>query len=86
MGEMEQAVVITYETLYEMWRREREKADLQKLDDNFFSEVLNYLREKQKAYDDAMGKNDVFSKDEREKLHIQLANIRKILNNLYSIR
>ena len=79
-------VVLTYETLYEVLRREKSKEELQKLDKNFFSDVLNYLREKQKAYDESLSKNDVFSIDEREKLRIQLSNIKRILKDLYDIR
>jgi DNA replication initiation complex subunit (GINS family) len=86
---MEQAakeVVLTYETLYELWRREKSREELQKLDEGFFKDTLNYLREKQQSYDDNLAKNDIFSQSEREKLHIQLANIRKILRDLYDIR
>ncbi|OYT31521.1 hypothetical protein DRJ22_04050 [Candidatus Woesearchaeota archaeon] len=79
-------VVLTYETLYEVLRREKSKEELQKLDKNFFSDVLTYLREKQKAYDESLSKNDVFSIDEREKLRIQLSNIKRILKDLYDIR
>ena len=55
-------------------------------DENFFKDLLNYLREKQQAYDDNLTKNDIFSQSERDKLHIQLSNIRKILRDVYDIR
>jgi DNA replication initiation complex subunit (GINS family) len=79
-------VVLTYETLYELLRREKSREELQKLDEGFFKDTLNYLREKQQAYDDNLTKNDIFSQSERDKLHIQIANIRKILKDLYDIR
>lgn len=79
-------VVLTYETLYEILRREKSKEEIQKLDNNFFNDFLNYLKEKQKAYDDSLSKNDVFSVDEREKLRVQLINIKRILKELYGIR
>ena len=79
-------VVFTYETLYEFLRREKSREELQKIDFHFFRDVLNYLREKQQAYDESLSKNDIFSQSERDKLHIQLANIKKILRDLYDIR
>lgn len=79
-------VVLTYETLYETLRREKSREELQQLDEGFFRNVLTYLREKQQAYDDNLTKNDIFSQSERDKLHIQLSNIRKILRDLYDIR
>ncbi len=85
-GEDSKEVVLTYETLYEILRREKSKEEIQKIDNNFFNDVLNYLKEKQKAYDDSLAKDDVFSRDEREKLHIQLNNIKRILKDLYDVR
>ncbi len=79
-------VVLTYETLYETLRKEKSREELQPLDDGFFTDVLTYLREKQQAYDDNLAKNDIFSQSERDKLHIQLSNIKKILKDLYDIR
>ena len=79
-------VVLTYETLYETLRREKSREELQQLDEGFFRNVLTYLREKQQAYDDNLTKNDIFSQSERDKLHIQLSNIRKILRDVYDIR
>ncbi len=79
-------VVLTYETLYEFLRKEKSREELQKLDEGFFKDTLTYLREKQQAYDDNLTKNDIFSQSERDKLHIQITNIRKILRDLYDIR
>ena len=79
-------VVLTYEVLYEILRRERSREELQKLDDHFFNNVLAYLREKQKSYDESLAKNDIFSISEREKIQLQLQNIRKILRDLYDQR
>jgi DNA replication initiation complex subunit (GINS family) len=86
MEQTAKEVVLTYETLYELLRREKSREELQKLDETFFKDTLNYLREKQQAYDDNLTKNDIFSQSERDKLHIQLANIKKILKDLYDIR
>jgi len=86
MEQTSKEVVLTYETLYEILRKERSRDELQKLDENFFKDSLNYLREKQQAYDENLAKNDIFSQGERDKLHIQLANIKKILKDLYDVR
>src|SRR3989344_4083177 len=42
----EKSVVITYETLFELLNRERERPELQKLEQSFFADVVDYLREK----------------------------------------
>jgi|GEM_PF-524412 len=86
MQENTKEVVLTYETLYELLRKEKARPELSKQDENFLHDALNYLREKQKAYDDNLAKNDIFSQSERDKLHIQITNIRKILRDLYDLR
>ncbi len=86
MEQTAKEVILTYETLYEFLRREKSREELQKLDERFLKDTLNYLREKQQAYDDNLTKNDIFSQSERDKLHIQITNIRKILRDLYDIR
>ena len=84
--EQEAEVVLTYETLYEMLRKEKSREELQQIDANFFKDTLSYLKDKQQAYDDNLVKNDIFSQSERDKLHIQIANIKKILRDLYDLR
>jgi hypothetical protein len=86
MEQTSKEVVLTYETLYEFLRKEKSREELQKLDESFLKDTLNYSREKQQAYDDNLTKNDIFSQSERDKLHIQISNIRKILKDLYDIR
>ena len=79
-------VTVTYETLYELLRREKSRDELQPLDNGFLLDVLTYLREKQAILDDALAKDDLFSLDEREKTQVQLVNIRKIIRELYERR
>lgn len=86
MQENTKEVVLTYETLYELLRKEKARPELGKLDENFLRDALNYLKEKQQAYDDNLAKNDIFSQSERDKLHIQITNIRKIIRDLYDLR
>ncbi len=86
MADHQKDVVITYETLYELLRREKSREELQKLSGSFIGDVLTYLSEKQKTYEDALAKSDVFSLSERETVALQLLNIKKILKELYDRR
>lgn len=78
-------VAVTYETLFELLRKERQKREVQELDSNFFQNVLNYLNEKQKILESQKTKDSIFSK-EVEKTVKQLQNTRKILMDLYERR
>jgi len=75
---------ITYETLFELLRREKNREELQKLDDNFFSDVVNYLKDKKSALE--LPKNDIFAAEERRKAENQLGNIKNILKEIYEKR
>lgn len=79
-------VVFTYEALYELLRREKSREELQKIDPAFFVNVLNYLKDKQRSYDDSLAKNDMFSQSEREKVNIQFNNAKRLIRDLYDIR
>ena len=39
-------VIITYETLYELLMREKSRAEIQKLDNDFFNDVIKYIKDK----------------------------------------
>ncbi len=77
MGE----VRVTYETLFDLLRREKARNELQVLDKGFFEDVVSYLKEKEGMLEKAS-----FSVGEKEKIRIQLKNVRKILKELYEIR
>ncbi len=77
---------ITYETLFEMLRIEKNRDDLQELQPSFFEDVLAYLREKQQILDESKVKEDLFSTTEREKVATEMANIRRILREIYERR
>ena len=81
---MVQEVVITYETLFELLKRERERPDLQRLEPAFFSDTISYIKDKKKILE---AKSDsVFAPEERKKTERQLENICKILKELYERR
>ena len=82
---MAQEVVITYETLYELLKRECERTDLQKLEPSFFSDTINYIKDKKKILE-AKAEDSVFAPEERKKTERQLENIYKIVKELYERR
>ena len=76
-------VNITYETLFELLKRERDTTDLQKLEPTFFNNFVDYLNEKKKM----LGKEDaLFSYDEKKKVEKQIENARRIIKGIYERR
>lgn len=77
-------VRITYETLFDLVRREKNRDELQKLDPSFLADAEAYLTEKRAI---ASGPNEsFFSDDERQKTLLQLSNSGKLLRELYERR
>ena len=81
----EKSVVITYETLFELLNRERERPELQKLEQSFFADVVDYLREKSK-YTEEVKNSSSASFDEKMKAEKQLHNLHKIIKEIYERR
>lgn len=82
----EGSITITYETLYEILRAEKTKDELQELDENFYVNVLNYLKDKTKILQDAAMKDNIFATDEVETTRLQISNIKKIIKEIYDRR
>ncbi|MFH1455361.1 MAG: hypothetical protein ABIF40_00230 [archaeon] len=82
----EKEVIITYENLYEILRREKFRTELQNLDPEFFANVKKYLSEKKSILTVQKQKDSIFASTEVEKTKIQLKNIQKILKELYEKR
>jgi len=81
---MVQEIVITYETLFELLQREKERNDLQKLEPAFFADTINYIKDKKKIIE---AKSDSpFAEEEKRKTERQLENIHKIIKELYERR
>ncbi len=80
----EKDIKITYETLFELLRREKNREELQKLDNTFYIDVINYLKDKFDLL--AKPQKDLFSITEKEKITRELRNIQKILRELYERR
>ena len=80
----ENEIKITYEVLFDLFRREKNREELQKLDSTFFEDVIAYMKEKNNILQEKIQKNE--SKDEIKKMHIQLENINKLVKELYERR
>lgn len=79
-------ITITYETLFDLLRRERNREELQSLEPSFFTDVLDYMRQKQSVLDSFGDQNQMFASAEAEKARIQFHNIKKIIKELYDRR
>jgi len=77
---------ISYETLFELLRREKNREELQKLDESFFEDVANYIKGKEESLEQLKTKQDLFAGEEKEKAEKQIENIKKILKELYERR
>lgn len=75
---------ITYETLFDLLRREKNREELQSIDKDFYEQVLAYLMEKKEAI--TKKGDELFVSAEREKLKIQFQNIRRIIKELFERR
>lgn len=77
---------ITLETLYDILRNEKKKEDLQKLEESFFQDVVNYLKEKHTMLESKKPEQDLFASGERQKLEYELRSIKRILKEIYEKR
>lgn len=79
-------VNITYETLYEILRREKNRAELQELDPLFYQKLVNYIKEKYEILRSQEQKDSIFTTIEVQKTRKQIENIQKITKELYEKR
>lgn len=78
------AINITYESLFDLFRNEKTREELQKLDKNFFKNVINYLQDKKAILDKP--DDNMFVKAEKEKTEKQLQSIKRLIKDLYERR
>ncbi|MBW2996219.1 hypothetical protein KY332_02855 [Candidatus Woesearchaeota archaeon] len=83
---MGEEINITYETLFELLRREKNRDELQRLDEKFFADVAAYLKGKEEVLEQLKTKQDLFVNEEKEKAEKQIEDIRGILKRLYEKR
>jgi len=75
-------VVITYETLFDILRKEKGRPELQQLPTDFYGQVVAYVRKRQAEVDAAGGPGALAA----QKPLIQHRNVQKILRELYERR
>ncbi len=80
---MDEKINITYETLFDILRLEKNTGELQKLNGTFYEDVVSYLNGKENILKQ---EETVFSEAERDKTIVQIQNIKKILKELYERR
>jgi DNA replication initiation complex subunit (GINS family) len=83
---MENEVIITYETLYDLLRNEKNKSELQQLSANFLKDLINYLNKKQEILESQEKKKSIFTSTEVQKTRKQIESIQKIIKELYERR
>ncbi len=81
MDEDEKEISVSYETLFDLLKREKERADLQKLDENFFQYLIEFLKEKDRILNES-----TLESEEKKNSERQLENIKKLLIDLYGRR
>lgn len=79
-------ITITYETLYDMLRREKNRAELQELDPFFYEKLAKYIKDKQEILISQEQKDSIFTTIEVQKTRKQIENIQKIVRELYEKR
>lgn len=75
-------IKITYDTLFDILRREKDKKEIQKLDENFFANVAAYFSDKKSILD----KIDDYSEEEADRIKTQIQNAKRIVREIYNAR
>ncbi|MBU0615247.1 MAG: hypothetical protein KJ601_04085 [Nanoarchaeota archaeon] len=78
---MAEDITITYETLFELFRREKDRQELQKLWDSYIIDVSEFIRGQQKIV-----MSDPLTPEARKKVELHLDNIKRIIRELYERR
>ena len=77
---------ITYEFLYDLLRREKDRAELQNLEEEFYEKTVKYMEEKKDILNSQEEKESIFTGSEVQKTRKQIENIQKIIKELYETR
>jgi DNA replication initiation complex subunit (GINS family) len=81
----EKEVNLTYETLFELLRREKNRVEIQQLEKSFFKDFVEYIKTKKQLLEEKQGQLQGSGEDVT-KLMIQIDNINKIMKELYDRR
>ena len=77
-------VNITYETLYEILRNEKNREDIQELSVSFYEDIVSYLNKSTKIMQEAL--NSGQPEEDIEDLARQMKNIKSIIKEIYERR
>lgn len=75
---------LTYETLFELLRREKNRAELQPLEPSFYKDFISYLKTKKQLLQEKQ--SQLSQGDDIAKLSLQIDNINKLMKELYERR
>ncbi|MBN2423119.1 DNA replication complex GINS family protein [Candidatus Woesearchaeota archaeon] len=81
----ENSISLTYELLYEIVRKEKTNADLQKLDQDIYEKIINYINDKKQVFKTTI-KDSSAPENEKEKIKTQFNNIRRLIKELFERR
>jgi len=76
---MSEDVTVTYETLFELFRREKDRQELQKLWDTFVVDVCEYVKEQDKSL-------STIPEPEKKKAELHFDNVKRVIKELYEKR
>lgn len=79
-------ITITYESLFEIVRLEKNRDELQKLDNDFYAKVASYIAEKQALLDKDIKQDDLFGNAEKERARLQADNIKRLAREIFERR
>ncbi len=79
-------IALTFETLYDILMREKQREELVPLDPQFFQNVITYLKDKISIWERISKESDVFSLGERDAVEAEIKNTRKVLKDIYERR
>jgi DNA replication initiation complex subunit (GINS family) len=79
-------IKITLETLYDISRNEKKREDLQPLEETFFTDVVEYLKEKHSLLGQTSEHDEIFALGEKQKLEYELKSIQRLLKQIYELR
>ena len=77
--------MLTFETPFELLRKEKINPELQKVEDEFYNLTSQYLEEKHAVLKTEQSSDSIFSSDSKRTM-LQLENAKKIIKELYEKR
>ena len=77
--------MLTFETLFELLRKEKINPELQKLEEDFYQQTIEYLKDKSGIIENEQKTKSIFSANTK-KTQLQLENARKIIKEFYEKR